>query len=51
MGSDGYQGIGEAFDAFMKFLFAVVIISVPLAIWKLVEICLWVGKHIHLGWW
>lgn len=42
------QGIGDAIgNMFMAMLIAL-IIFVPLGIWKLVEIILWLVKHVHI---
>lgn len=31
-------------------LFAVGLAAIPLALWKLVEIMVWVGTHVQIGW-
>lgn len=42
------QGISDAIgNMFMAMLIAL-IIFVPLGIWKLVEIILWLVKHVHI---
>lgn len=39
---------GGAFDGLMHlFVFAVCLI--PLGLWKLVEIVIWICKHVHIG--
>ena len=39
------QGIGEAINA----LIVLCIIFVPLGMWKLVEIIIWVWANVHFG--
>lgn len=38
------RGIGELFD----FLFWALALTVPLAIWKLIDIGIWLWQHIHV---
>jgi hypothetical protein len=38
----------SAVEAFGKFLLRVVCISVPLALWKLVDIIIWIIKNINI---
>lgn len=40
-------GPGDAFVALFKFLCLLVIVFVPLGIWKLFEILSWFFHHIH----
>lgn len=44
-----YEGIGKAFDALFRLMSVVIIISVPLAIWKVIDIIVWICKHITIG--
>lgn len=39
-----FDGIGKA----LTILFVVVCISVPFAIWKLVEIVVWLWRHVSI---
>ena len=40
-----FDGIGQA----MSFLFWTCVISVPLGLWKLVEIVIWLAQHISIS--
>jgi hypothetical protein len=39
-----YEHIEDAF----KFLFIIFIIFVPLGLWKLIEIIIWIIKHVKI---
>jgi hypothetical protein len=43
-----YAGIGEGLGKLFKVMGVYLVISLPLVIWKLVEIILWLVEHIHL---
>ena len=43
-----FEGIGEALGNLIKLLFILCCISVPLAIWKLVEIIIWLFSHVSI---
>jgi len=36
----------NAYDKAVKLLFVSLILTVPLAIWKIVEIVIWLAKHL-----
>lgn len=40
-----YSGIGDG----IAVLFWIAVVSVPLGLWKLVEILIWVFQHVHWG--
>lgn len=40
---------GKGFSEFFLFLMVVLAISLPLGIWKLVEICVWVYDNLSWG--
>jgi hypothetical protein len=40
----------EAYDRLVRFLVIICCISVPLGIWKLVEIIIWLFQHISVNW-
>lgn len=42
-----YSGIGGAIDAMFKLLIVSFFVAWPLAIWKLVEIIIWVYRHLE----
>lgn len=42
-------GIGNAIDALWKLLLFLIIFALPLAIWKLVEIIIWIYNHISFS--
>lgn len=42
-------GIGDAIEAMFKLLIFLIIFAVPLAIWKLVEIIIWVYNHFSVS--
>lgn len=41
--------IGDAIEAGFKFGLIVIAISVPLAIWKLVDIAIWIWNNVEVG--
>lgn len=41
--------IGKAIGELIAGLFILCVIFVPLGLWKLIEILLWVFSHIHWG--
>ena len=43
------EGIGKAMRDVIIFLFVVCCITVPLGVWKLIEIIIWIVKHINIS--
>ena len=43
------NGVGEAIEALICGLIVLCIIFVPLGMWKLVEIIIWLWAHVHFG--
>ena len=43
------EGISRAIGDFIAFSIIVMILSVPLAIWKLVEIIIWLIKNVRVS--
>ncbi len=41
-------GIGDGLGQLIKFLFAVCCVSVPLGIWKAVDIVIWCVHHVSV---
>lgn len=49
-GMDMYGGkLGEAVDVFFTWSIRIIYISVPLALWKIVDIGIWVFKHTAIN--
>lgn len=44
---EGIAGYVQALGAAVSLLFWVAVVSVPLALWKLAEIVIWVARHIR----
>jgi hypothetical protein len=45
MDSSAFRGIGDT----LAFMFCVGCVLCPLGLWKLVEICIWLCRHVHIG--
>lgn len=45
-----YSGIGDAFAGIFRFMFVLLCIFVPLGVWKMVEIIIYVSHHLHWSW-
>ena len=45
-----YSGIGEAFKELWFLMVALLAITVPLGVWKLVEIILYLNNNLHIQW-
>ena len=45
-----YSKMGEAIGELLKLMAILLVLSVPLAIWKLIDIIIWVCKHLSLSW-
>lgn len=43
------NGLGNAFGEFITFLMVVCCISVPLGLWKLIEIIIWIVRHVKVN--
>jgi hypothetical protein len=39
----------EGMGSYVETLIVICVISVPLGLWKLIEIIIWLCKHIHLS--
>ena len=44
-----YGHMGYAFIGMFRLVVGLLLIAVPLAIWKLVEIVIWICHHVHVG--
>ncbi len=47
-GSD-FSGIGDGFVGLFYLFVGIVCVTVPLALWKLFDICYWMYQHVHVG--
>lgn len=45
-----YHGLGEAFETLYFLVKWLLIIAVPLALWKLVDILVWLYNHVDINW-
>ena len=45
-----FDGVGRAVDAVMGLLYISILVAWPLALWKLVEIVIWVWDHLEVSW-
>lgn len=43
------SGIGDAIGDLFKWMLIMLVVFVPLGVWKLVEIIMWLFKHVHIG--
>jgi len=43
------DSIGRAIDAMMKSVLILGIIFIPLGLWKLIEVIIWVFTHVKVG--
>lgn len=50
MDGSAYRGMGEAIMALFYAFVAVLAVTVPLAIWKLIDIGIWIFHHVHVAW-
>lgn len=48
LSNDMYQGMFDGLEALFKFIAALLIIFIPLGLWKLIDIIIWVWNHIHI---
>jgi len=46
--SNMYGGIGDAFVGLFRFMTVLLGIFVPLGVWKLIDILIWVFSHIKI---
>jgi len=44
-----FGDLGDAIVLVWRFMIGIIFISVPLAIWKLVDIAIWLWRHIHIA--
>lgn len=43
------QGVADAIGSFITTLFVLCVIFVPLGLWKLIEIIIWLFRHIDIS--
>ena len=44
-----YEGVGDAIDGMFKLLLFLIVFAVPLALWKLIDIIIWLYKRVSIG--
>ena len=44
-----YGGIGDSINCALKSMFGLCCVFVPLGIWKVIDIILWIVKHVSVG--
>jgi len=44
-----YGGLGDSVARLFAILIALNLVFVPLGIWKLIEICIWIYHHVSIG--
>lgn len=44
MGPGMFDGLGNA----IALLFLIAVVSAPFAIWKFIEVCLWIWHHVSI---
>lgn len=45
-----YSKMGQAIGDLIQLMAVLLVISVPLAIWKIIDIIIWVWKHLNVSW-
>ena len=43
------RGIGDAISALIISLFVICCIAVPLGVWKLIDLAMWLFTHVKIG--
>jgi uncharacterized membrane protein len=43
------NGLGDAVGALLKAIVILLVVFVPLGLWKLIEIIIWIWSHVHFG--
>ena len=43
-------GLGEAIRAMFTIILVLLVVAVPLALWKLIEVAIWLYDHIEVAW-
>lgn len=44
-----YEGVGNAVVALWRGMIVLLCVFVPLGLWKLIDICIWIFNHVHIG--
>ncbi len=42
--------LGDAIQALITMIIVLLVVAVPLALWKLIEIAIWLYDHIEVAW-
>lgn len=43
-----YEGVGNAVDAMFKAMVFLIVVFVPLGLWKLVDILIWLYRNVNI---
>ena len=43
-----FEAIGEAIESFFTIMIIIIIVAVPLAIWKTIEIIMWICQNLTI---
>jgi hypothetical protein len=43
------EGLAQGIDATVRLCFFLIIVAVPLALWKLFDIAYWLFHHVHIS--
>ena len=43
-------GLGEAIQALFTMIIVLLVVAVPLALWKLIDVAIWLYNHIEVAW-
>jgi len=44
------EGIGKAFDGLYKFAMFSLFVLLPLSVWKVIDILVWIYQHVRISW-
>lgn len=45
-----YEPIGKAIDQLVVTISLLLFIAVPLAVWKVIDVVIWICSHLQVGW-
>jgi hypothetical protein len=49
-GENSVNGLGDAIQALITMIIVLLAVAVPLALWKLIDIVIWLYNHIGVTW-
>jgi len=44
------NSLGDAIQALITMIIVLLVVAVPLALWKLIEVALWLYDHVEVAW-